>query len=261
MTRCDECGVEIEGLPFLCPYCGKTYCIDHRLPEAHSCSNLVFARAPPLILRERTERHRGTLSSLREKVTQGSEIKQLIIAWLVLGFCFSIRGLFTPNLFPLLFGVSLATLGLGFIGHELAHRYVARRYGYWAEFRLWPLGLAIALVSAFISGGRLIFASPGAVYITNRSLGFDRRDPKKIEGLISLSGPLSNIVVALLFLALSRFGGILGFLGSNGLRINLWLAAYNLLPFGILDGRKVLSWNPIVWAIVAIPVWITSLLL
>jgi Zn-dependent protease len=38
-----------------------------------------------------------------------------------------------------------------------------------------------------------------------------------------------------------------------GARLNLWLAAFNLLPFPPLDGFKVFSWKPAVWALVALP--------
>jgi len=47
-----------------------------------------------------------------------------------------------------------------------------------------------------------------------------------------------------------------GVIGYSGFMVNLWLAAFNMLPFPPLDGGKVLSWNPIIWALVAIPLWI-----
>jgi len=37
MTRCSNCGKPIEGLPFKCPYCGKYFCSDCRMPEVHLC--------------------------------------------------------------------------------------------------------------------------------------------------------------------------------------------------------------------------------
>ncbi len=83
---------------------------------------------------------------------------------------------------------------------------------------------------------------------------------KKDIGFISLSGPLTNIVVAVLFLMVSVFGGIWGILGSTGFFVNLWLAAFNLIPFGMMDGQKIFSWNPIIWALVSIPVWIITFL-
>jgi len=38
-SKCYVCGKE-ELLPFVCSFCGGKYCIDHRLPENHSCANL-----------------------------------------------------------------------------------------------------------------------------------------------------------------------------------------------------------------------------
>jgi len=194
-------------------------------------------------------------------VFKGSELVQLLVAWLVLGFCFSANTLSNLSSFPVMFAVSLVTLGLGFVGHELAHRYLARRYGCWAQFRLWGWGLLMAIVFALISGGRMIFAAPGAVYIAPRSYGLGYGITQKQNGLISLSGPVANILVALLLLLLSGSGGFIGLVGSTGFRVNAWLAAFNLLPFGMLDGRKVFSWSRVIWAIVTVPAWLMIFLL
>ena len=41
---------------------------------------------------------------------------------------------------------------------------------------------------------------------------------------------------------------------GQGITINLWLALFNMLPLGPLDGGKVLAWNAAVWGVViAIP--------
>lgn len=155
-----------------------------------------------------------------------------------------------------MFLISMGTLGLGFVGHELSHRYMGRKFGCWAEFRLWPLGLVMALVLALVSGGSMIFAAPGAVYIVPRSFGSRYEIGKRESGLISLSGPLTNMFVALFFLIFRDFSGILSLIGSTGFSVNLWLAAFNLIPFGMMDGRKVFAWSPIIWALAAVPAWI-----
>lgn len=259
MGKCDLCGKEIE-MPFKCNYCKKAFCDDHRLPELHNCPNLIFTRPPHEVRNEPNldwsysegKRESKTIFNLKFS----SELQQLIIAWLVLSFCFSVRYLFASDQFPLYFIISLITLGLGFIGHELSHRFVARNFGCWAEFRLWPLGLIMAVAFALISGGTMIFAAPGAVYIVPRhnelGYGIGRRE----NGLISLSGPLANIIVGLFFFMLRDFGGLLGNIGSIGFIVNFWLAAFNLIPFGMMDGRKIFAWNPIIWALIAIPTWL-----
>ncbi len=47
MKKCEKCGEEVL-FPFNCPYCGKNYCSEHRLPESHECSNLP-KEPPPYI--------------------------------------------------------------------------------------------------------------------------------------------------------------------------------------------------------------------
>lgn len=39
MPKCEYCGKEVL-FPFVCSYCGKTFCPEHRLPENHQCSNM-----------------------------------------------------------------------------------------------------------------------------------------------------------------------------------------------------------------------------
>jgi Zn-dependent protease len=41
--------------------------------------------------------------------------------------------------------------------------------------------------------------------------------------------------------------------GRQGLFINLLLAGFNMLPYGPLDGRKVLSWSLPVYLATAVP--------
>lgn len=38
MAKCDYCG-KTDGIPFDCPYCGGSFCSDHRLPPSHQCAN------------------------------------------------------------------------------------------------------------------------------------------------------------------------------------------------------------------------------
>ncbi|MBO8182777.1 MAG: hypothetical protein H0Z28_08300 [Archaeoglobus sp.] len=48
MDFCDFCGNEIT-LPYKCPFCGGSFCDDHRLPPNHDCIGIEFwrKRQPP----------------------------------------------------------------------------------------------------------------------------------------------------------------------------------------------------------------------
>ncbi|MCS7138597.1 MAG: site-2 protease family protein [Crenarchaeota archaeon] len=151
-------------------------------------------------------------------------------------------------------------VGTGFISHELAHKFTAMKYGYLSEFRLWPLGLIIALSSSLLTLGSLIFAAPGATYVIPRYPTYELSgiDEKKRMGLISLAGPLSNMLWAIIFYFLSWLDGPLSDIGFH---VNLWLAIFNMIPLGDLDGRKIMTWNFTIWAIVTIPLWIVEIFL
>lgn len=136
--------------------------------------------------------------------------------------------------------VAAATAGVGILLHELAHRVVARGYGAEAHFVANNTWLVLSVVLAF--GGAFI-AAPGAVW---------HRGTRSIQqgGIIAAAGPITNIVLALLFLAAQAIlppSFLLDLICSVGFRINAFLAFFNLIPFGPLDGAKVFAWNKVVW--------------
>ena len=182
------------------------------------------------------------------------ELADLAIAWIALGVAFAL--FFTPPLRGILlagdvdlllsgpvfrsFALSMLTAGIGFLLHELAHKLVAQRFGQVAQFRADYGMLFLAVASAFAG---FLFAAPGAVYHRGRIT-------KRQNGLIALAGPVTNLVLAVGFAALALFAtGFLGTVGTFGVGINLLLAGFNMLPFGPLDGRTVLSWSVVVFAI------------
>lgn len=178
--------------------------------------------------------------------TSKIELVDILKAWLILSLAFALVyaniSLFSGNFsqlfslkFLLLFVVSLFTAGLGFLLHELAHKFVAQHYGCLAEFRAFNQMLLLALGLAALFN--FIFAAPGAVMIAGRVT-------LRENGRISLAGPLVNFFLALLFLAISFFLPIL----AVGYFINAWLGLFNLIPFGNFDGKKILDWNRYVWA-------------
>lgn len=129
---------------------------------------------------------------------------------------------------------ALVSVGTGFAMHEMAHKFVAQRYGCWAEFRYSLQGLLIAL---FISFFGFLYAAPGAVYIVGR---ISQRE----NGIISIAGPATNVVVAVALLPLIIMSkGLVANLLYSAVFFNAFLAIFNMIPIMPLDGAKVLKWN------------------
>jgi Zn-dependent protease len=208
--------------------------------------------------------HKGSFLHFSER-----ELKDLAMATLAFSFAISLvmhGGVFNMMKFPLgeLLGslarstaFALAGIAPAFVLHELAHKYVARHFGCWAEFRADPRGLKIGVLIAFIIG--FVFMAPGAVMVAGR-VG------RKENGIIALAGPISNI---LLFAFGLLAGGLLISLTSTSWVADLvifWLwgnailGAFNMLPFGPLDGRKVKDWSePVFWSFLTLTVGLVYL--
>jgi Zn-dependent protease len=196
----------------------------------------------------------------------------LFIAWGAISLAFAIifirdAGTRVNPVTALIFiGVSFMTVGIGFVAHEMAHKFTAMKYGYWAEFRKDNTMLVVAVALAALVG--VVFAAPGAtvIYDTGRfgGGGINREQ----NGKISAAGPVTNLLLCIPFAGLLMYGGVSSNLTGNiapligmiGLQVNAMIAAFNMLPVSVLDGRKVLAWNPVVFAILIVAAFGTLLL-
>ena len=176
--------------------------------------------------------------------TSETEIRDLIKAWIAISIAFGMAMRGQLNFYEA-FIVAAITVGTGFLLHELGHKLVAQRYGCFAEFRSFDQMLMLAILMSFFG---FVFAAPGAVMISG-PVGTRR------NGIISAAGPIVNIILALLFLALLfTFPiGFLGIIAFYGFFVNSWLALFNMIPIWNLDGAKILRWDKKVYGtIVAI---------
>ena len=179
------------------------------------------------------------------------EIKDLVKSWLVisLAFAIAINGL-NLNL-VIFFIIMLLTVGSGFLLHELAHKYAAQKFGYFAEFKAFNKMLLFAVITSFFG---FVFAAPGGVF-------HQRIAGKKEEGLIALAGPAVNIILSLIF-GMFYFTipfQILRIVFFYGAYVNSFLAVFNLIPFFGLDGAKVFQWSKTYWAVSIVLAGIISL--
>jgi Zn-dependent protease len=189
-----------------------------------------------------------------ERITKRERF-DLFIAWLGITIAFtlaivlsSFNGKIDPLFFLYIFGISCLTVGIGFVLHEMAHKFTAMKYGYYAEFRKDNVMLLMSVVLAALV--HIVFAAPGATVIYGGGL------TKEQNGKISAAGPATNLVLCIPFAIMvlmtpyiTGWGPVIGFIGMMGLQINAMIAAFNLLPISVLDGKKVLEWKPALFVI------------
>ena len=145
-----------------------------------------------------------------------------------------------PAMFLMLLAISAILIVFSFLLHELAHKFVAQKYGARAEFRMYPGGLMLAIVMSLFG---FLFAAPGAVYIEGRIT-------EEMNGRISMSGPLTNLLLATCAVVFVPFtDGILSDVAFMMAYFNAFLALFNMLPVPPLDGSKIFRWNKIAYVV------------
>ncbi|MCL2642290.1 MAG: hypothetical protein FWD52_02065 [Candidatus Bathyarchaeota archaeon] len=263
--KCQICGIDVT-MPYSCPHCGGQFCSQHRLPENHICPQINNAR----IQRQNTVKETMTQTGSngynynfnfnpqparthRRKAFSLKELKHIgIAALLVIGIGFSI-GIYTN----MSYGSTIWTIGMmsvfsvcmmtSFLVHELAHKFTAQKSGMWAEFRLVLWGTILTFISVFMPFKMI---APGAMMISGTT-------NKKSILKISIAGPITNIIFAGVFFAtalilqstIQPYSYVFAFIGF----INAFMAVFNLIPFGVFDGRKIFSVNKKIWAVAFIP--------
>jgi Zn-dependent protease len=254
--KCQACQQEAL-MPFTCPFCGGQFCSEHRIPENHSCPKIATAR---------TQRQEQVMTNqaygsynysyvygqdpFKRKnhiTTSPKELKHIgIAAALVIGIGLSMS-LFNGFGWGWLVMAAFAlVMTVSFLVHEIAHKVMAQKAGMWAEFRLTTWGAALTFVSVFLPFKMI---APGAMMIGGNS------PSAKNMMKISIAGVITNMVFAAVFLGLAlglsinEYSGMLMFAAY----INAFMATFNLVPFGVLDGYKIFMLNKTVWVLAFIP--------
>ncbi len=259
IMKCQACSQETL-LPFRCPHCGGQFCGAHRLPENHACPKIDNARAEKQGQVLKPESYNSynysyvfgqqPIKRTHRVIFSQKEVKHIgVAALLVVGIGFSI-GLY-GNLFG---GFSQAwtwevmagfavIMTSSFLIHEIAHKIVAQKKGMWAEFRLTTWGAVLTLISVLLPFKMI---SPGAMMIGGSVPSGE--DLVKI----SIAGPITNLIFSSALLgcafALSSSNPVV-FMLFFAAYINAFMAVFNLIPFGILDGYKIFSFNKKIWAL------------
>lgn len=174
------------------------------------------------------------------------EAAGLLAAVLVTAFIFSFRD-WGAEQFSLLTGLGnfltvLLIAALSFWFRISCQKLYGLAEGYKAEFKVWWMGLGIALVIAFISLGRVPLILAGAMsvaFMVKQRLGeFRYGFSNWHNGMIAYWGVLGNLILAGLF-AIGLFALPESYFFGKGLLLNLIMAFASLLPLPQLDGLSI----------------------
>jgi Zn-dependent protease len=145
--------------------------------------------------------------------------------------------------------LGIAGFALTIIIHEVAHGWMANRLGDPTAKLLGRLTLNpiphIDLYGTILLPIFLILAHSPFLFGWAKPVPFDPynlKDPKKDSALISLAGPLSNMIIATVLAVIYRFipNQIISGLIMQIVQFNVALAVFNLIPIHPLDGGKIL---------------------
>ena len=149
---------------------------------------------------------------------------------------------------PVLFAITL---------HEVAHGWVARRFGDpTAEMlgrltvnplkHIDPIGTIIVPVLLLVLHTGFLFGWAKPVPISPRNF----KNPRRDMAIVAAAGPLSNLVMGIIWALVIRLGALLYptlhwiepliYMGLAGVLINVALMIFNLIPLPPLDGGRVL---------------------
>lgn len=157
---------------------------------------------------------------------------------------------------------AIAVLIMSVVIHEVSHGYAANLLGdptakYAGRLTLNPIKHLDPMGSVVFPLLLALFHSP-VVFGWAKPVPFNPYNLKNQKwgpGLVAISGPLSNFLVAIIFGLLIKFSPFLSFLPSSFFEIaslivliNLVLGIFNLVPIPPLDGSKVLfAFLPFRW--------------
>jgi Zn-dependent protease len=268
--KCQACNQETL-LPFHCSYCGGQFCSAHRLPENHSCPNIDSARVQrktDVITPQSYNSYQYSYNfgqqpfqrQFRVRFSQ-KEVKHILVAaLLVIGIGFSIglygnffggfKFVWTYDMMAFFAVIMVAS----FLTHEIGHKIMAQKRGLWAEFRLTTWGAVLTFASVFLPF-RMI--APGAMMIGGTT--YKKEDIVKI----SIAGPITNFAYSIAFLGLAftlPMTAGWGYMFLFAAYINAFMAIFNLIPFGVLDGYKIFSFDKKLWAAIFVPSAILTVL-
>lgn len=192
-------------------------------------------------------RHIAPATNLAEVVFCLSGRELLVLAASIAGFAVAFLLQARLSLVVTTFIIFICAGGLATIFHEIAHKVAAYRFGCQTEYQFWTLGTVTMFFTAWLFGSS--FGKPSRTIIASG----EKKPTVKENAIIKVAGPLANLGVAIVSLALLPLGGLFTVVGAAGFAMNLLNFVFSLAPIRPNDGVEVYAWNKAVWALLFFP--------
>ena len=177
-----------------------------------------------------------------------NEIKDIIISIISLAVISSINALFTGDSWFASFIVYLVAVSIALFTKLYSHKRIGEKFDCTAIYKFNYYLFIISMLTALLFQGIFVFAALGSIMINSsyytrlghKFVNISRRE----AGLIALSGPMANIVLAITSLLLyPLFPPFFSALRN----ISVFMALFSLVPIPPLEGHFILWWNRPVW--------------
>ncbi len=181
------------------------------------------------------------------------EIRNLLISIIVISTLFTINmtqkiGWTNTEIINILI-ITLILFSISFIAKIYSQKYLARKYHYHIEYKIWGYGIIFAIVTMLLN---IFIITPG--YFKYGL--YDRIATEEEKAKIAIIGPAANMILAVIFLialiilkstlttsAIIKLAMLIGFY------INTYMAVFNLIPFMALDGIKIVEYDLKMWIV------------
>jgi Zn-dependent protease len=197
-----------------------------------------------------------SVEELRSRVAEylrfsKQEVSGLVIAVLATTLIFAFddgRASFSWGPWIANFIAVLIIVSISIFVKYIIHKITALREGYLAEFKLWWIGIAIALIVGLITSGKVALVLIGGVattFISRHRLGeFRYGFSYEDNASISMMGIIGTIHLTIIFALLLHFTHYRIF--ALALNLNIIMSVLSLLPFPQLDGLQIF-WGSRSW--------------
>src|SRR3989338_2467081 len=201
----------------------------------------------------------GMITNWFDKISRytyfkSSELNSLLLSIAVIAFIISFRNWgvgkeidFSHGIVNLIGAMLIVSISLTL--RLLFQKIVALGADLQAEYKLWSIGLFIALILGFITNGLVWFIVPGSIvmnFMPGHRIGWLRYSLNYFGiGVISLAGPIANIFLAMIFRTLYDITSIQLF--HAAFLLNIIMALWNMLPIPPADGSRIFFGSRLVY--------------